>query len=71
MTGSVGPVWTRTGARISAPPIARSTAIMSLSTALSRVTGFARTWATAYALGVTAAAASYTVANNIPNMIYE
>lgn len=71
MTGSVGPTWTRTGARISAPPIARSTAIMSLSTALSRVTGFARTWATAYALGVTAAAASYTVANNIPNMIYE
>ncbi|MDO8987079.1 MAG: lipid II flippase MurJ, partial [Coriobacteriia bacterium] len=44
---------------------------MSLSTALSRVTGFARTWAIAYALGVTAFAASYNVANNIPNMIYE
>lgn len=44
---------------------------MSLSTALSRVTGFVRTWATAYALGVTAMAASYSVANNIPNMIYE
>ncbi|MBU4555718.1 MAG: murein biosynthesis integral membrane protein MurJ [Actinobacteria bacterium] len=44
---------------------------MSLSTALSRVTGFVRTWAIAYALGVTAFAASYNVANNIPNMIYE
>ncbi len=44
---------------------------MSISTALSRVTGFVRTWATAYALGVTATAASYSVANNIPNMIYE
>lgn len=44
---------------------------MSISTALSRVTGFVRTWATAYALGVTALAASYSVANNIPNMVYE
>lgn len=44
---------------------------MSLSTALSRITGFVRTWAIAYALGVTALAASYGVANNIPNMIYE
>jgi putative peptidoglycan lipid II flippase len=44
---------------------------MSVSTALSRLTGFARTWATAYALGVTAMAASYSVANNIPNMIFE
>lgn len=44
---------------------------MSMSTALSRVTGFIRTWAIAYALGVTALAASYNVANNIPNMIYE
>lgn len=44
---------------------------MSLSTALSRVTGFVRTWAIAYALGVTALASSYNIANNIPNMIYE
>jgi len=44
---------------------------MSVSTAMSRVTGFVRTWAIAYALGVTALAASYGVANNIPNMIYE
>ncbi len=44
---------------------------MSVATALSRVTGFVRTWATAYALGATALAASYNVANNIPNMIFE
>jgi len=59
------------GGLIRAPTIARSTAIMSASTALSRVTGFVRTWAIAYALGVTAFAASYGVANNIPNMVYE
>lgn len=56
---------------ISTPTIARSTAIMSISTALSRVTGFVRTWAIAYALGVTALSSAYSVANNIPNMIYE
>jgi len=44
---------------------------MSISTALSRITGFVRVWATAYALGVTVLAASYHVANNIPNMLYE
>lgn len=44
---------------------------MSVATAVSRVTGFVRTWAMAYALGVTVVAASYGVANNIPNMIYE
>lgn len=44
---------------------------MSVATTLSRITGFARTWAMAYALGVTVLSASYQVANNIPNMIYE
>jgi len=44
---------------------------MTVSTALSRVTGFVRVWVTAYALGVTALAASYHVANNIPNMVFE
>ena len=45
--------------------------MMSISTAASRITGFVRTWAMAYALGVTALSASYSVANNIPNMIFE
>lgn len=44
---------------------------MSTATTLSRVTGFIRMWATAYALGATGLMASYTVANNIPNMIFE
>ena len=44
---------------------------MSVATALSRVTGFARTWATALALGTAPIAAAYSVANNIPNMIFE
>lgn len=44
---------------------------MSTATALSRVTGFARMWATAYALGATGLMAAYSVANNIPNMIFE
>ena len=56
---------------IARPTIARSTAVMAMSTALSRVTGFVRTWAIAYALGVTALSGSYNVANNIPNMLYE
>lgn len=44
---------------------------MSVSTAISRVTGFIRTWAMAFALGVTVVADSYDIANNLPNMIFE
>jgi putative peptidoglycan lipid II flippase len=58
--------------------VARSTALMSASTAASRVTGFVRTWAMAVALGVTVSSAggipiasSYNLANNLPNMVYE
>ncbi|MDO8949350.1 MAG: murein biosynthesis integral membrane protein MurJ [Actinomycetota bacterium] len=61
----------RGGAITAQPSIARSTAAMSVATAVSRITGFIRTWAMAYALGVTVLSASYSVANNIPNMIYE
>ncbi|HEX9093525.1 MAG TPA: murein biosynthesis integral membrane protein MurJ [Coriobacteriia bacterium] len=60
------------------PSIARSTALMSFSTAASRITGFVRTWAMAVALGVTLSptgtipvASSFNISNNIPNMIYE
>jgi putative peptidoglycan lipid II flippase len=38
---------------------------------VSRLTGFVRTTAQAYALGVTAIASCYSVANNLPNMLYE
>jgi putative peptidoglycan lipid II flippase len=53
------------------PSIARSTAMMSTATTLSRVTGFLRMWATAFALGATGLMSAYSVANNIPNMIFE
>jgi putative peptidoglycan lipid II flippase len=60
------------------PSVARSTALMSASTAASRITGFVRTWAMAVALGVTVTgavgipiASSYNLANNLPNMVYE
>ena len=54
-----------------APSVARSTTIMSVATLLSRITGFVRVWATAYALGAGLAASAYSLANNIPNMIFE
>jgi len=51
--------------------VAKATASMSLSTALSRATGFVRVWAMAAALGATFLSSSYQAANNIPNMLYE
>ena len=45
--------------------------MMSAATLVSRLTGFIRTWAMAFALGNTFLAASYSLANNLPNMIYE
>lgn len=44
---------------------------MSFATLLSRITGFVRMWATAFALGATGLMSAYSVANNIPNMIFE
>lgn len=51
----------------------RNTAVMSIGTALSRVTGFLRLAALAYALGITETrlADAYNVANVTPNIIYE
>lgn len=48
-----------------------SAGIMSACVLLSRITGFARTWAMAFALGSTFLSSSYQVANNLPNMLYE
>lgn len=55
------------------PGLVRSTALMSIGTALSRLTGFLRLAAMAFALGVaeTRLADAYNVANNTPNIIYE
>jgi putative peptidoglycan lipid II flippase len=49
----------------------RSSAIVGLGTFLSRVTGYLRVAAIAYALGVTALAGTYSYANETPNMLYE
>jgi putative peptidoglycan lipid II flippase len=56
---------------ISKPSIARSTAMMSTLTMASRVTGFLRLWATAYALGASGLMSAYSVSNNLPNMVFE
>lgn len=51
----------------------RSSAIMSVGTGLSRLTGFVRVAAMAYALGVaeTRLTDTYNVANTTPNIVYE
>lgn len=51
--------------------VGRSAAMMSVLVIVSRITGFFRTWAQAFALGVTVLSSCYTVANNLPNMLYE
>lgn len=56
-----------------APTMARATALMSSLTAVSRVTGFLRVAAMAYAIGGTESkvADTYTLANSTPNIIYQ
>lgn len=51
--------------------VGKSAAMMSVLIIISRITGFFRTWAQAFALGVTSIASCYTVANNLPNLLYE
>lgn len=53
------------------PKVGNSAALISICTIISRITGFARTWAMAFALGATFISSSYQVANNLPNMLYE
>ena len=57
----------------SVPPVAlfRASALMSVGTALSRTTGFARVAVIAWAIGATASADSYNLANSVPNMVYQ
>lgn len=49
----------------------RSAALMSVLVIVSRITGFLRTWAQAYGMGTTVIASAFTVANNLPNQLYE
>lgn len=51
--------------------VAQNTALMGVLVIISRVTGFFRTWSQAYALGVTVMASCYSIANNLPNQLYD
>ncbi|HAM16393.1 MAG TPA: murein biosynthesis integral membrane protein MurJ [Eggerthellaceae bacterium] len=51
--------------------VAKSTALMSAATLISRVTGLVRTWAMAFALGNTMVTSAYQVANNMPNVVFD
>lgn len=49
----------------------KSSNIVSVLVIISRITGFFRTSAQAWALGAFGIASAYTVANNLPNLLYE
>jgi putative peptidoglycan lipid II flippase len=49
----------------------RSSAVVGVGTALSRITGFGRVAAIAYALGASTVAGVYAYANETPNIVYE
>jgi len=51
--------------------LGRATLVQAAGTTLSRITGFGRVSALAYALGATVLADTYTLANEIPNMVFE
>src|SRR5437763_6715522 len=51
--------------------LSRATAGMAVGTLLSRLTGFGRLVALAYALGFTRLTDSYNLANTTPNIIYD
>ena len=51
--------------------VAKSTALMSAATLISRVTGLVRTWAMAFALGNTVVTSAFQVANNMPNVVFD
>ena len=55
----------------SAEDVGKSAALMSGLVIVSRITGFFRTWAQAYGMGTTLVASAFTVANNLPNALYE
>lgn len=55
----------------SAGHLLRSSAVVAAGTGLSRLTGFGRVAVMAYALGTTALAEAYNLANNTPNLLYD
>ena len=55
----------------SRPGLLKSSAIVGVGTALSRITGLLRTVVLAYALGKLVLADSYNLANTTPNIVYD
>ena len=51
--------------------LSRNTAVMAAGTLLSRITGFGRVFALAYALGFTRLGDAYNLANTTPNILYD
>lgn len=51
--------------------VARNSAVMAVGSIVSRVTGLLRTAALAAAIGAQAVSNDYTLANTLPNMVYE
>src|SRR5437899_11921750 len=68
---ALGPVEPGSNPTESETSLVRSSAIVAVGTALSRVTGFVRIAAIAYALGATTLAGTYSYANEAPNIVYE
>ena len=62
---------TDTATETSRPGLLKSSAIVGVGTALSRVTGLLRTVVLAYALGKLVLADSYNLANTTPNIVYD
>lgn len=59
------------GADPAAPSLGRGAALITLATAVSRVTGFLRVVAVAAAMGTTFLANTYQSANTAPNLVFE
>src|SRR5438046_5775444 len=51
--------------------VTRNSAVMAVGSLVSRLTGFVRTVAIGAAIGARAFSDDYTLANTLPNMVYE
>src|SRR5213082_101598 len=54
-----------------ASDLGRNTAVMAAGTTLSRITGFGRVFALAYAFNFGRLADAYNLANTVPNIVYD
>ncbi|AEB07364.1 virulence factor MVIN family protein [Coriobacterium glomerans PW2] len=51
--------------------VMRSARLMTGLIVLSRVTGFIRTWAMAFGIGISTVSTAFQISNNLPNTLYE